>query len=446
MGRPMTSPNYRINPAAPPAGYQTVSPGHDVLVPVLAFWALLLPAGLAIQLGEINIPPYRFALIVLAPFALFEFGRRRFRLTWPDYLIILGTLWVPVALLVSSGIDKAVQGGGSFLIDTLGSYFIGRAYITDVRRLRTFLLRALPGVMIIAVILGFEAITHKFVFADLFPTRARFDKLYEVRLGLLRARAVFPHSIAAGMFMTSLLPLYFLSGLPRTSRWSGTLASLGAIFSVSSSAFLTLVLSGFLLACRAVFVTVLRVRERMIYLTYSVTALVVALELFTNSGAARILIRNFTLDPRSGFYRLQIWDYGTLSVKKHLWFGIGDAPMERARWMIMETIDNHWLMLAVKYGLPTALLTFFAVVAIIWRCAARNKNLNELDRATTMGLVFSLGSAATVAWTSALWANNIAWFMMLVGTAAALTDQVAVSYRDARRARQVLANPVARPA
>lgn len=446
MARTPTSTTLRKGPAGAPSGYQTTAPGHQVFVPVLAFWAILLPAGLAIQVGDVTIPPYRFALLALAPFALFEFARRQLRLAWPDYLVIVGSLWVPLAYFMNTGIDKAVQGGGSFVVDTLGSYFVGRAYITDVRRLRTFLIRALPGVIIMAAILGFEAITHRFVFADLFPVRAKFDKLYEVRLGMLRARATFPHSVSAGFFMTSLLPLYLLSGLPRSPKLAGFFASLGAVFTVSSSAFLTIALTAFLIAYRSFFTIIRRTREKMIYLAYGFAALFVALELFTGSGAVRALIRNFTLDPASGYYRILIWDYGTTSVNRHPWFGIGDAPMARASWMVMETIDNHWLMLAVKYGLPAAALTFVAVVAIIWRCAARNKNLNELDRAATMGMVFSLSSSVAVAWTGALWANNIAWFMLLIGIAAALTDQLAVTYRDAWRARQAIATQVARPA
>lgn len=421
--RPSTA--YRTPKAAVPSGYQTMAVTRDVVVPLALFWALLLPAGLAIDLAGVLLPPYRLVALATLPMALYEIVRRQLRLAIPDYLIIAGTFWAFIAMFMNSSIDKAIQGGGSFFLDSLGPYLVGRAYLTDVRRLRTFLAKALPGVILIAVILAVESISHKLLIAPLFPQRARMELLYETRFGLLRARATFPHSISAGIFMTSVMPLYYLSGLAPRTRWAGFLASLGAVFSVSSSAFLTLILTTFLLAYRAVFTVILRMRERMIYLFYLAVAVIAALQAFTGRGAARLLVEYLTINSSSGYYRIVTWNYGTLSVEKHPWFGIGDASLERARWMIQETIDNHWLMLAVKYGLPTVMLIGVGVVASIWRCGRNNQRLNGFDRATTLGAAISLTTSSIVAWTGALWANNIAWYMLVAGIVGALGSQLA---------------------
>lgn len=420
-------------PVAVPQGYQTIAPTRSLLVPVIVFWALLLPAGLAIDLQGIVLPPYRIVLLLLAPVAVFELMRRHIRLTLPDYLFMLGSFWVILAYFVNTGIDKAIEGGGSFVIDSFAAYLIGRAFITDVRRLRTFLVQALPGVIIVAIILAVESISHRLLIADLFPVRARYENLYEIRLGLLRARASFPHSIAAGMFMTSLLPLYFLSGLRSRVRWAGTIASLGAIFTVSSAALLTIILTISLIAYRMVFTRLLAMREKMIYLVYAFAGLFALLEVFSDSGAIRAIIRNFTLDPANGYYRILIWDYGTASVARNPLFGIGDAPMPRARWMVMETIDNHWLMLAVKHGLPCAVLTLAGVIIALWRCGTRNHWLNEYDRATTSGAIFALAASAIVGWSGAFWASNIAWFMLIAGVVVALSEQLPPHLRRPRR-------------
>jgi hypothetical protein len=428
-----SAPAAYYRPAMLPPGYQTMAPAQDLLIPLIAFWALLLPAGLAVDIGGIKLPPYRIAILALMPFAVFEMGRRHLRLFAADYLFILGSLWAILAYFMNTGIDKAIEGGGSFVVDSLGSYLIGRAYITDVRKLRTFLQKALPGVIIIAIILAIEAISHRLLIADLFPQRARLDRLYEVRLGLLRARATFPHSISAGIFMTSLLPIYFMSGLRPNTKWAGTLASIGAVFTVSSSAFLTMGLTFFFFGYRMFFNVLLKLKERMIYLIYGFAALFVALEAFTGRGAIRTIIQYLTLDSASGYYRILIWDFGSASVANKPLFGIGDAPMPRPGWMIMETIDNHWLMLAVKFGLPAAIFTLLGVIIAIWRCGVQNRGLNEFDRATTMGAVFSLTTSAIVTWTSALWANNIAWFMLIAGVVVALSDQLPQAHRQIRR-------------
>jgi hypothetical protein len=202
------------------------------------------------------------------------------------------------------------------------------------------------------------------------------------------------------------------------------LAALAAVFTVSSSAFLSMFLTIGLLGYRAFFTVLLRSRERMIYLVYAFAALYATLELFTGRGAIRTLIQYATLDPRSGYYRIQIWTYGTASVEKFPWFGIGDKSMSRARWMVTETIDNHWLMLAVRYGLPTAVLIGLGIVSALWLCGKRNRRLNTRDFGTTMGAMIALAVSTTVAWSGAMWANNIAWFMMTAGAVVALSQQL----------------------
>ncbi|MFO3797133.1 MAG: hypothetical protein ACK8QZ_07590, partial [Anaerolineales bacterium] len=173
--------------------------------------------------------------------------------------------------------------------------------------------------------------------------------------------------------------------------------------------------------------------EKMLYLVYAFGAVFALLEVFTEKGAVRAIIRNFTLDSRSAYYRLLIWDYGTISVANNPIFGIGDAPMPRASWMIAETIDNHWLLLAVKYGLPTAVATFIAVIGIVWACGRNNKSLNDFDRNASNGVIFALASAAMIGWTVAFWANYQAWFMLLLGTAASLAHQLSNAYQAMQR-------------
>lgn len=418
------TPAYRAAPARPPVGYQTMSSFGDVLVPVLLVYAILLPAGLAVQLGSVALPPYGLATLLLLPFAFAEMVRRRISPTVPDILIIAGSFWGLGAMIVTSGVADGIEAGGSFVVDGLGCYLIGRAYLTDVRRLRKLLVAILPGVLVITVILVIEAVSHKLLIAPLFPQRAALWNLYETRFGLLRARAVFPHSIAAGLFMGSLLSLYFMSRLGRSGRNLGVLAASGALFTGSSAAYLTIAGLSFLMAYKSFFNLVLRTRERLIYLFYAAVLLLGFLEMFTGRGAIRTLINFLAFDKGSAYYRLLIWTYGTASVEKHPLFGIGNAALPRPRWMLRETIDNHWLALAVRYGLPTAVLIGLGVMMAVAYCVMRNTRLNDYDRTTTLGAVFALLALSLMAWTSGLWANHVAWYMLIAGTVAALANQL----------------------
>ncbi|MEO1729300.1 MAG: O-antigen ligase family protein [Pseudomonadota bacterium] len=434
---PATAPTVQqSNTEWLPPGYQVSAQFRDVFVPLILFYSILLPAGLAVNLSGVVISPYRMAALVLMPFAIRRMIALKMTPNLPDVMIFLGSIWALAAMLAVSPLREGLEGGGSFVIDGFGSYLVGRAYMTDARKVRTFLLGALPGVLGIAAILTIESITHTLLVAPLFPDASNIGlyKAYETRMGLLRARAVFPHSIAAGMFMASLVPLYFLSRLPTRTKYLGFVASaIGAFFSVSSSAFLTLLLQFGLISYRTFWTRLLGMRERLGYLLIAVVFLYVTLDLASEGGAIKVIIKYASLNPQTGYYRLLIWEYGTLSVANNPWFGIGNAYMPRLDWMVMDTIDNHWLMLAVKYGLPSAILIGLGVVVAIWMCVARNLRLNDFDRATTNGVVFALAGLWLVAWTSALWANHVSWFMMLVGVVSALIHQLPESANQKSR-------------
>ena len=407
-----------------PQNYQTVAPVREVMMPLIFVYATLLPAGLALEISSLIIPPYRLAALAITPFAMFQLIQRRISLSLPDILIVAGGAWALIAMLFTSTFLEGLEGGGSFVVDMLGGYFIGRAYITDTRKLRSLLIFCLPGMLAIAAILAIEAISHQLLIAPLFPQRASLANLYEVRLGLLRARAVFPHSIAAGIFMASLLSLYYTLGVDVRKQLLGVIAAIAAVFSGSSSAYLMLLMLVFLMSYKGFFNTLLARREQFSYLVIAFVALLFFLEVATQRGAIRTLINILAINPQSGYYRLLIWEYGTQAVANNPWFGIGNAPMPRPSWMIAETIDNHWLTLAVRYGLPTAFLIGAGVIASIYLCVSRNVRLNDFDRTTTLGAVFALLALSVIAWVVALWANHVAWYMLLVGAVASMSNQL----------------------
>ena len=73
-------------------------------------------------------------------------------------------------------------------------------------------------------------------------------------------------------------------------------------------------------------------------------------------GAAKFFISHFTFDPQTGWYRVAIWDFGTASVLNHPLLGIGLADWERPRWMASDSVDNFWLLTAMRYGIPSLVL------------------------------------------------------------------------------------------
>ena len=116
---------------------KTGSDMRQVIVPVLLFWAIILPPGLALELGTVVIPPFRMAILLLLPFIIDQWVRARPRMIPTDWLVIFGALFGACAMLVTEGVADGIEAGGSFAIDVLGSYLIGRLYIDSVEKFRT---------------------------------------------------------------------------------------------------------------------------------------------------------------------------------------------------------------------------------------------------------------------------------------------------------------------
>ena len=88
--------------------------------------------------------------------------------------------------------------------------------------------------------------------------------------------------------------------------------------------------------------------------------------------------------------------------------------------MIRESIDNHWLMLAVRYGMPTAFGFGFAVIAAMYLAYKKAGKLARRHSDAVAGAVYSLLTFALIIWTAALWSNNQSWFCLILGIVASM--------------------------
>jgi O-antigen ligase len=166
-----------------------------------------------------------------------------------------------------------------------------------------------------------------------------------------------------------------------------------------------------------------RLRRLVSFLTWPrlvalVGAAMVAIEAVSSGGLIRVLIRS-TLSPQTGYYRLLIWEYGSKSVAKHPWFGIGFDEFERPAWMT-NSVDAFWLNIAMRYGLPSAiLLGLTAVIAIVGlsRAVVRDPQ----DRETLVGIAISITVLSILAFTVAFFGGIFIWYFMLLAVGVTLS-------------------------
>lgn len=418
---------YRQIPAQP-RGRLAAPQSRASLLPVtlaaILFYLLLIPQQFNVNLGGIYLSPFRIFLLGASLYLLSGALQKNLRFVWPDLMIILATAWIWLASYMSSGsVLTAIEMGGSHTVDIGLAYFFTRTTIRTPTDLRRLLILIAPGVAFTGAMIAAEAISRTHILQPIASalTGTPMPIRYEIRMGLLRGTASFPHPILAGICMASFLPLYVMSGLRGWPRIVGVVGSIGGMFSMSSAAMLGVVVGGMLIAYDWLTERIANLTWRL-FLLFS-AMLYAVVELTSNSGFYALLVRYASLSSGSAYNRILIWKFGTENIARHPWFGIGYADWDRPVWMHWGSFDHFWLISALRFGIPEAILLLGATLIGILMVALKSRHLPPQDARLLRGVAISLAVFALGLNSVSLWMSALVWFFMLLGLTVSLGSQ-----------------------
>jgi O-antigen ligase len=253
-------------------------------------------------------------------------------------------------------------------------------------------------------------------FGVLAPTFAVSDGA-EYRMGLARAHGTFEHPILFGVFCGSILVTSLLVSTgthSKASRWllSGAIGG-AASLSLSSAPIAGLAIQISLMTWNAV-LRQFRGRWKLLWGLAGVAYLVV--EFGSNQTPVQFYISHFTFDQTTGWYRLAIWQYGSASVLNHPIFGIGFWDWARPKWMVSTSVDNFWLLIAMRHGIPALLLFLAAYLSIAFAVAFRRLGDGLQDCRTAY--LICMATYFFVGCTVHFWTTAYVWFLFLLGSGA----------------------------
>ena len=412
----------RVYPARLPASFHN---GLWALFPaVLMAYATIVPQEVRFDLAGQNIYPARVVIFLLLPWILARIARGHYPFRRADLLMFIASGWMVLSIAMFYGPAEGILRGGALALDVVGPYLVARLSIRSLTDLRRLLVLMAPGVFLAGLSMMIESITQTQIVSPLaakvfgvLPTYAdgaatgMERSFVNFRYGLLRAAGPFAHPIAGGLFLASLLPLYFSSGLRNWPRKMGLAAGAMAIFSVSSAAILSMLIFAVLTAYDRLQRFVAFASWRVFLVLASILLLVV--ELGSQNGLVSIISR-YTFNPGTASFRLLIWEYGTQSIARNPLWGIAFTDYERASWM-SNSIDNHWLLLGVRHGLvvPVALLTLSIVT--ICRVSMASNQHGETDRRLYVGIAIAVFALTLSGFTVAFFGGLLTWFVLLLG-------------------------------
>jgi hypothetical protein len=368
-------------------------------------------------LGSLRMSPYRFVLLIAFLPAFFKWISGGYgKPTTIDFCFLFASIWGVISLFVTTNFDDAIKTAGIYFIETFGSYLLGRAFIRNYAQFQKFA-RVMFGVLLALLPFAiFETLASKNILLELLSKIGNVPPPINVgsRMGLYRAQVVFDNPILWGIFAASLLGVSIYTLGFGKSFFGRSLYGIGVgIATVSSMS------SGALVSYFTQTITMIwdkitaKIKNRWRILGLIFTALYIAVDSVATHTPVEVFISYLTFSKATSFMRVLIWKYGTASVWENPFFGIGLGEWERPRFM-GPSMDNFWLVTAVRYGFPTFLF-FIVGIYLLARRMSKVKILDGGVAAARAGLLTTYLGLIVAGCTVHYWNAMYCWVLFLFG-------------------------------
>lgn len=378
--------------------------------------SLVVPIEFSLEVFTLRFTLNRLILILLLPYLLVT-------LRWSilrkyDYYIILFCSLIMLSVTINSG-ASGLQLSGITAIETLTPYLLAKKYITDEQKF-SIIIKLMSSIIILLAIIG---ITESFIGIHYIHTISSsltgysYHLVYEERIGLTRAYSTFEHPILFGTFCASFLSLAWFTLYRKRIRVMAIV--IGTFSSLSSAPLLVLNLQIFFIIWDYL---AKRFKNKWNILYYATGFCYLFISIFSNRTPFIVITSYITFNPATAYYRKLIWDYGIINILNNPIFGLGYNDWERIHWMVSATIDNFWLLIAMRHGILTLLVLLSAIFLIIFdikkaMTMASSKYLNNLR----LAWIFSVVSLMIAGCTVAFWAIIYVYFFFFLGAGVWMT-------------------------
>jgi hypothetical protein len=364
----------------------------------LVLIAMFSPATMTVSVGGLSFPPGRIPVLLLFLPALYaltrDISRGQRQLLATDILMVLASAWMLLGSLVL--VSTSTISTGSEILDLFGSYILARAYIFGSPAVETFI-RALKFVVIAVVACALaETLSGRYLISNVLDPMQT-----GLRLGLVRASSTLIHPILYGTFCSISMAVFLYSEHTRLRRalYAG-IALFGTFLSLSSAPLMSAVLMLFFYFYDCI-ASRLRWRWRLLWTIIFVNVGVIFV--VSNAPIAWI-ISHLIFDSENGYYRLGSWYAALDQMALSPVFGFGFQATNTE--YLDHTVDAVWLVIGLRYGIPTIAIVLLANIFAFWRINANAKPAAHLGRTQsgfTAALAMFIFIGLTVDFYDSMW-------------------------------------------
>jgi hypothetical protein len=383
-----------------------------VPLPITIFLgSLLLPPELSIEIGSLRLSGYRIVLLVMFLPCLYQLlNNPATKISVADYLMLFTTVWCLVALLFNHGFIYMVETGGILAVEMLGAYLLARVYICS---LDDFVAAAKLFVLLICALLIFaipETITGKHYL------RGPIEFFYPKRLGLHRVYGPFDHPILFGVFCAlglSYAYYIFADGAINNIKKFGIilLVVIATFLSVSAGPLIALFAQIGLICWEKI---TRSIPGRWWITAGGLVVVYIVLDIASNRSPIALAISYASFSGQTAYFRLLIFDYGSIEVMNNFMLGIGFHDWTRPSWM-PSSVDNFWLLTAMRYGMPCLISMIAAILYLVIKTAKRKSDSLAMKNAAKAWAV-GLAGLMIVGCTVTFWNSLFVLFFYTLGS------------------------------
>lgn len=313
---------------------------------------------LAPEVAGLRLDAYRiYLLIATIPVILTFLGGKDIKPTAVDMLFFGFTAWMFLSFMVIHGLERFPYATITSLEYLIG-YLLGRTLVRNAATYRFFLDAMLVTFLLMFPVIYVELFTNRQIIQDLLGQVVPVSRKIggEIRLGLFRSTGTMPHPILFGLFCATFFAAMVYQKALDSRRILLLLVVPALTFaSLSSAPLLSLALQIFLIGWAVV------MRGRWKLLVTLCVGVFLFLEIASNRGPVILLIETLTLNPGTAWWRVHIWNFGVENVLANPVFGLGLNDWARPSWLA-PTVDNFWLNMAMRHGIPAVALLIAALV------------------------------------------------------------------------------------
>ncbi len=399
----------------------TAAPWPVILLVIGLVW----PPEISFYVGGLRLTGYRLVLLALfAPCLYSVLSGTCGRLQVADWLMLAFPVFAGVAIAVNHGPAIALEPSGIFALESAGAYFLARRY---VRTADAFIASSAVLVLFISALAVFtvpESFTGRHLIRELAAaaTGQSFHSEISVRMGMHRAFGPFQHPILYGVSSAAAFGLswYVLTVSDRIAfrrLLRSGIVVVAAVVSFSSGAlaalFAQFLVTGWDRVSRGF-------RNRWWILVLCLAAFYLFVEFYSNRSGIRALLSYVTFSQSTAYGRIQIWNNAIDDVMRNPLFGIGFKEWTRPAWL-GPSIDNFWLAISVRYGLP-AFACLAGAQLSIFRGLAKARTKDPFIARIRKGWVVTMIGMIVAGCTVHFWNQPFVIICFLIGMGVSLLD------------------------